>query len=212
MKKLIFAALISNASIYAHADNGAYGEIFIGSSAYDIDTHVTDGFSSGGFSRSTTQSFDGAILYGVRAGFQFTDYIAIESSYSEFGEGKDTFVNDSGANISESLDIAAVRVGVKGILPLTNYLSLNARVGRASWEIEVQSQNSSSSTGAAESNASGEDFYYGVGVEYNLGSNFYTGLEYSVTKFEWGGRIINNLSTRIRGDVSNVALSVGYRF
>lgn len=219
MKKLAFTVLISGASLSSYADNGLYGDIFVGSSSYDFDVLLPEGES---FAGGKILEFDETTSYGLRVGYQLTNFVAIELGYSKFGEVGNNHTYNLDNTITQQLDdtltvkynlaLTAVTLGVKGILPLTNNISLNARLGMASWDLSTGYQNSFSPGKVQRISKDGQDLYYGVGMEYSFGNNFYAGLEYSITNFVLNEPALNDSSYKIEGENSNTALSVGYRF
>lgn len=209
---LPLALLISVASLSTYADSGIYGDVFVGSSSYEVDAVVSGTLEGENFLERDTFSTDNTTSYGLRVGYQFIDFIAIELGYSEFGEADNTFIDDFDDTITQRFGLTAVTLGVKGILPLTNNFSLNARLGMASWDFSAEFQDSSVPGEVENLSKSGEDLYYGVGMEYSFSNSFYTGLEYSITNFDWSERDLEGFSSKIEGENSNIALSVGFKF
>ncbi len=143
---------------------------------------------------------------GIRASYAFNQYAALEMGYEDLGDYEDSFEPNSGTIVTEQIEVAAFKVGLKATVPVTELFMLNARAGAARWALELEE----TVTGRAEmfsDDDHGIDLYYGVGADLNLGKNWRVSLEYSVLNFDaeigFG---------KIDQTVENASLALGYRF
>jgi opacity protein-like surface antigen len=148
---------------------------------------------------------------GIRIGFPINDHLTIEGSYQDFGEIKTrytaTSTSNSGLpdvhiNATADFDTTAVAIGAKGILPISDSISLIGRLGLSRWEIDV-TQTIEGTSGIASSSDDGTDIYYGVGAEFNINTTMFVGLEYSVLEFDF---------FNAEQKIENIALSIGAKF
>ena len=91
-------------------------------------------------------------------GYQFNNYFAIEGSYYDFGE-----FNDSGNEFA----LDGYDLGVVGILPVSNRVSLFGKVGVHEWDAEASGAASGLTLGA-----SGSDVFFGVGIDYDISNRW----------------------------------------
>jgi OOP family OmpA-OmpF porin len=131
-------------------------------------------------------------------GYRFTQYVAIEAGYVDFGK----FSGNSGG-ISGSAEVTGVTAHVVGTLPLNERFSLIGRLGTIYADVDVK--------------ASGFGIYYhdddqsfdfaaGVGAEVNITNQFSLRAEYELFKD------VGDDDTTGEDDVSLASLSAVFRF
>lgn len=96
---------------------------------------------------------DDDIGFKVFGGYGFNQNFAVEAEYIDGGTAKDFGIK---------VDSSAFAVSVLGSLPLNDAFSLFARLGYASWKLDVKNG----------PNADDEDLQYGLGAAFNVGAQF----------------------------------------
>lgn len=238
--RLLTVAILAT-SVSTLADSGFYGDISVGQSSHNINwSYEGDDRSDKDF-ESLDYSDENDISFGLRAGYQLFDYLAAEIGYFDyFATEPYSFDLDHGLESyggyleperggSAYFDVQAVTVGLKGIIPVTSALSLNGRVGIARWDWSAYAIFPSIPNEKITASETGNDFYYSIGMEYDFSRNFYMGLEYAITQYDWNyieeanvviydldGTITDEYSVeyghKFKGKVSNIRLSFGMKF
>jgi len=171
----------------ALADSGVYAELSAGSAKHKAEINsVTSNGTYMGEAFAVTEAEKESILnesgtsFGIRFGYQFNDYIAVELGHHQYGEADEKYVDKYGDNIHSKLKSSATSVGIKGILPLSDDFSLFARAGIAKWDMKITVSDSSSPDELNSFKDDNNDLYYGIGAEYNINETVSLGLEYSM--------------------------------
>ncbi|MFL0810703.1 MAG: porin family protein [Agarilytica sp.] len=144
---------------------------------------------------------------GVRGAFNVNENFALEASHFIYGEATESYVDSFGDDIDESVETMALRLGVKGSIPLGDVVSLNGRAGLSMWDYEYEYRDSFFDGLVFKADDNGVDLYYGMGIQFNLNEKFTLAAEYDITEM---GVKIEGVS--IDHEVKNLALSVGYIF
>ena len=131
------------------------------------------------------KSSDDSTSFGLRFGYQFNDYIAVEIAHHQYGEWDDNSIDESGDSTNAKLDSSSISAGVKGILPLSDDFSLFARAGIAKWDFKATVTDSSMPDEVFRLKEDDNDIYYGIGAEYSVNESISLGLEYSVIDMDW---------------------------
>jgi len=143
IKNLLTAAIAVSAvavTSQSFADDQFY--VGIGASQAFVDERGLDDDDTGG---------------KVFAGYNFNDYFAVEASYYDFGD------TEQGAN---RLAVDGFGIAAVGKLPVSDSVSLFAKVGAHDWDAEANGP-----IATRLSDDSDSDVFYGVGVQYDLGFN-----------------------------------------
>ncbi len=196
MKKIAFSLSIVIPSLLLSApalsQQGFYGEISAGSvkNKAEMDVSLTSSVTYLGYIESETESYSDTESYdstslGLRLGYQFNEYIAIESGYHNYGEAKDNYIDEFDDTINEKLSSSAVSFGIKGSLPISDHFSIFARTGMAKWDFKASFTDSSMPREVEQLKESDNDIYYGVGAEYRFNETISLGVEYSVLSMVW---------------------------
>jgi OmpA-OmpF porin, OOP family len=114
LKSLAFAALATCSSV-------ASANLYIGGNVGLTDVGL-DGY-------------DEATSYSFTAGLDLSSYFALEASYINFGEAEDDSFFPTWIVSSEGFNAALV-----GRLPVTDQISLFAKVGAFAWEAELEEE------------------------------------------------------------------------
>ncbi len=191
MKRLVLGILLTSSALPAVAENAFSTELLFG---------IADQESTYG---SESTSGDDASI-GIRGALKFNQHIAIELAYQDYGETKDTL---DGNTISSKVSTTAINFGAKGMIPFSNGFSLNGRFGIALWDNEIKKNDSSSSSGSFNADDSGRDFYYGVGMQYEIQPQLVFGAEYTIADMD-----VDWDNTAVDHEVKNFSLSMGLRF
>jgi len=192
MKNLFLGLMISAFTVPAFAETNTSVELLLGSAKQ---TTKADGDSSSGDDTS----------FGLRGAMAFHPNVAVELSYQNFGQSDDTYIDSWGDTINQKTTTSTVALGLKGILPINNQISLNARVGVAHWDLEADVTDSS--LGFFNVEETGTDIYYGIGTQFNIHKQLYLGAEYTITPMHMSVGGIN-----VDHEVKNLAVYIGYSF
>ncbi|AHK17771.1 porin family protein [Thalassolituus oleivorans] len=193
-RNIIVGVLLGSSALYASAENKMSAEILLGMADQELST---SGLSTSGDD----------VSFGIRGAISLHKNVSAEISYHNYGEADDTYVDGFGDTINDKLTTTAFNLGVKGIFPLNNGLSLNARLGVSIWDSELKETDSSFPGQTFKADDDGTDLYYGVGAQYDINSNMYVGAEYTLTKMDIS---TDGISADL--DVDNLSLSLGYKF
>ncbi len=189
LSTIIPSLLLSNT---AFAEAGFYGELSAGIASNKADMNYTSTFSSYFAGDNYTETETGndstsedTTSLGLRLGYQFNEYIALELGYHQYGESDDTYTDEYGDVISDKVETSSISAGLKAILPLSEQFSLFARAGMAKWDLKATSTDSSAPGDVFVLNQDDNDIYYGVGAEYSFNETISLGIEYSVIDMGW---------------------------
>ncbi|WP_157829079.1 porin family protein [Colwellia sp. 75C3] len=192
MKKiaLVCSTVISSLLLTAPATAGFYAELSAGSAKNKAEANYTATYTTTylGETQSETETetdsspSEKSTSFGVRFGYQFNNYIAVELGHHQYGEWNENDVDEDGANSSAKIESSSISAGIKGILPLSDDLSLFARAGLAKWDFKATSTAGEFEPMKKDDN----DIYYGIGAEYNVNESVSLGVEYSVLDMGWG--------------------------
>ncbi|MFL0804307.1 MAG: porin family protein [Agarilytica sp.] len=166
------------------------------------------------FADSFSQS-DDSNSYGLRVSYNFTNSFAAELSYHDYGEAEYSYIDDFGDQINDKVNTGSINVGIKGFLPISEYVDLTCRLGMSRWDLESKSTDSSIPGEVFSFQKKDKDIYYSVGVDYDFGENIFFGLEYSVLKMNWGESFSDesfSSSSDIEHEVKNISLSIGMKY
>jgi opacity protein-like surface antigen len=237
MKKIALSLSIVIPSLLLSApalsQQGFYTELSAGSakSKLQVDAVVTysliyldntDNTETTTESYSETESYD-SISLGLRLGYQFNEYIAIEAGYHNYGEAKDNYIDEFDDTINEKISSSAVSFGIKGSLPISDHFSIFARTGMAKWDFKASFTDSSMPGEVEQIKESDKDIYYGIGAEYRFNETISLGLEYSLLSMGWkdieseyeqyyGVDFSYSLDTKVDYKVQNLALLLKISF
>ena len=234
MKKiaLVCSTVLSTAisslllSAPALAGSGFYAELSAGSVKHKAEVNsVTYNGTYMGESFTEIEAEKESLLnesgtsFGIRFGYQFNDYIAVELGHHQYGEADEKYVDKYGDNIHNKLKSSATSVGIKGILPLSDDFSLFARAGIAKWDMKLTVSDSSAPDETYVLKDDNNDLYYGLGAEYNFSETVSLGLEYTMLDMDWNlyrseSSQDFNYSKHVKGNyqLSNLALILKVNF
>jgi OOP family OmpA-OmpF porin len=130
------------------------------------------------------------VSFKVFAGYQITEYFAIELAYMDGGTADD---NIEGINIDITTD--AIQGSVLAFLPITEQFAFYGRAGLLAWDAEYELSAGNIRVNLEED---GEDFVWGVGGRFSL-NNLSFRVEYEAAELEGV-------------DMRNISASIAYRF
>ncbi|MEW6993207.1 porin family protein [Colwelliaceae bacterium MEBiC 14330] len=196
MKKIALSLPIMIPSLLLSApalsQQGFYSELYAGSvkNKAEIDGSLTNSVTYLGNTETTTQSYSDTQSYdstslGLRLGYQFNEYIAIEAGYHNYGKAKDNYIDEFDDTINEKISSSAVSFGIKGSLSISDHFSIFARTGMAKWDFKASVTDSSMPGEVEKLKESDKDIYYGIGAEYRFNETISLGVEYSVLSMGW---------------------------
>lgn len=131
-------------------------------------------------------------------GYLFTQYVAIEAGYVDFGK----FSGSSGG-ISASAEVTGVTAHVVGMLPLNERFSLIGRLGTIYADVDIKASGFGYSFHDDDQSF---DFAAGVGAEVNITDQFSLRAEYELFKD------VGDDDTTGEDDVYLASLSAVFRF
>lgn len=148
MKGLAATAMALALPAAAMADSGLYFGGSIGSASLDsgFDEFVVD---------------DSSTAYRVTLGWQFSDFLAIEAGYHDFGTFEDSFTT-GGEPLDLRLEADGYMLGGTASLPLAGSLWLYGRAGAFIWDADAN-VNSITEARPEDTNP-----YYGGGAKVSL--------------------------------------------
>ncbi len=194
MKKVALSVLLVCSAFPAMAEGDFSAELLLGVANQELSV---DGDSTSGDD----------VSFGVRGVYSLSENFSVEGAYQSYGEADETYIDEADDTINVKISSTALSLGLKGVLPVSDIVSLSARVGISFWDAELKAVDSSSPGEVDKLDGSGNDLYFGVGAQYQVSAQLFTGLEYTVTKV---GLSEGGASEDI--DVTNIALSLGYKF
>ena len=195
MKKLTLGVLLASFTLPAVAENDFSVELLVGSANQESSI---DNYGS-------TEGDD--LSLGIRGAYKLHKNIALEVAYQDYGETDSTFVDGWGDFINDKVSSKAFNLGVKGILPFDNGLSLNARIGLSIWDAEIKETDSAFPGETFKADDNGNDPYFGLGLQYDIDDQFVVGVEFAYTEMD-----VSLYGISVEHEVKNFALSVGYKF
>ena len=194
MKKVVLSVLLMSSVLPAMAENNFSAELLLGMADQELSAN---GLSTSGDDTS----------FGVRGAYSLNENFSLESAYQSYGETDDTYIDSFGDTINNKLSSTALSLGIKGVIPLDNGLSLNARVGISFWDAEIKETDSAFPGETFKGDDNGNDLYYGIGAQYQINPQIFIAAEYTMTKMG-----ISEAGLSADFDVKNISLSLGYKF
>jgi OOP family OmpA-OmpF porin len=175
----VFATLALAASLAAQADTqpGFYAGAGIGTTSVGDDISGVDDNDTG---------------FKIFGGYNFTQNWAAEVSYFDLGEA-----SVSGGGASASFGVTGLSASVVGRLPVSDMFAVYAKLGFASYDVDVNFRNVQG-FGSGHLSDSDSDMIYGVGGALGFGGNFEARLEYE--------------ALNVDGDASMISISGLFRF
>ncbi len=178
----------------AMAGEGFYAELSAGSAKNKAEVNYSSTYSFTSFRETQSETETGkdsspsekSTSFGVRFGYQFNNYIAVELGHHQYGEWEDKEEGESSDSTSAKIESSSISAGIKGIYPLSDDLSLFARAGIAKWDFKATVTDSSALDALESLKKDDNDMYYGIGAEYSFNESISLGLEYSVLDMGWG--------------------------
>lgn len=200
MKKTLLAVMLMSVALPSIAESNVYASLLIGNSNQDESQFRTDG--SFAFE-------DDDVSIGIRFGYLFSDYLAAEIGYIDYGQVESDITDTAtGDVINDRFDTYAIKLGARASYTFESMgLSLNARVGIAQWNYRDDFTRTVNAPLDETINDDGTDFYYGVGIEYAVNETVSIGLEYHQMEIE-----IEGSQGEFDHDIENISLSATRRF
>lgn len=166
-----------------------------------------------------TQIDDTPFVYGVFAGYQWTQYFATEISYLEMGKAElsvtprevgvpQTSTSTLDVN-SRSIDTSAI-----GILPLGERFELFAKVGLHYYSASSESRIVGDSGSEPSLKWDDTDLSYGLGTNFKLTSQWRMGLAYEIYKATFDNETLEDDDDvdAYDYDLTTLTVSLSYRF
>lgn len=125
-----------------------------------------------GFSYGTsdydTPTFDDPNGYSLFGGYETSENLSFELSYTDFGDSKDNTPPVWTANAT------TMGVSARYQFPVSETFDLSVRLGLHMWDVSV-SEDGFGELGSDD----GTDLFYGIGAAYNFTEKFSLGLEHN---------------------------------
>ena len=198
MKKLILASLVGLTSLPVAADSNFSAEFLLGKTDQEARTDYGD-----------VEGDDTSI--GIRGGYSINENVTLELSYNNYGEIDKSYIDEYGDYINDKVSTTSMNFGVKGSIPLNNGLSIYARIGLSLWDVEFEETDSFYPGETFKGDDSGNDIYYGLGLQYQINDKAFIGAEYTLSEYgvKLGGDF-QGLDADV--DIKTFALSIGLNF
>ncbi len=194
------------------ATANAHAQFFVGISAGQSKAGLNGGDISSqlldlGFSSSSVSLSDKTTSYGLKLGYQFTPYVAVEGNYTDLGKYSYQANVQPPGSLNSELKVKGYGLDLVGTLPIVDKLSLLGRVGVQRMKTDGAFSGSGSidlvTAGASQSSTAGK---LGFGVQYELSKNL--GLRLEVERFrKLGGSALGSAF-----DADNYSLGVLFKF
>lgn len=163
------------------------------SGVQDNPGHLYLGLGYGGFRAKGGDFDDDNDFFEGKFGGYFTPYIGMEASATYFGNyGGDAL----------SADVKGYGISLLGRLPLSDNWGLYAKGGQFFWDTDVDSALGSYSI-------DGDDFFYGVGMDFGLTSSVSMIVEYN--RYDIDTRV-DDLPGAESTDLDTLQVGVRFRF
>ena len=149
---IVLASTLAAAPLTASADSGFFVGGSVGAATLDdrIDTFALDTDSTS---------------FRLNAGWQFSDFLAIEAGYHDFGKFDEEV--DLGGILSDvNLRADGYTLGLTTSIPLGSNLSLFGRAGAFIWEGDARVD------GLRIEGFDDENLYYGAGADFKVSDRF----------------------------------------
>lgn len=177
----------------------------------EIDDIVLDAFVVAGapVSNGSSTLDDSDTSFSLFGGYRFSPYFAVEAGYVDFGtaEYRASGVIDPigpqpsvAANMSQDVELSGFTAAALGSMPIGNAFDVHGRVGILFADTEVTVSASVPTLSASDSfSADSQDFFFGLGVGFELGQNWAFSLDWQQFKDvgdedETGETDVNRLS------------------
>lgn len=183
LKKYIAMAILLSGNVCSLSSHGA-GYIGISTGSVKLDTGVTGLTGSASLDEKDTS-------FKLMAGKNITPTVSIEGFYVDYGEASVTgnagdqftiegitlaFVVNNGKLESSASAFGASALFNRSVSPAT---SLYGEIGLARWDAEVNQSGPGIGTSTLTSDT-GIDLYFGVGMKFNLNTQFSLALDYEI--------------------------------
>jgi OOP family OmpA-OmpF porin len=177
---LIVIAVLGLTTGAVQAQTGNY---YIGANvgAAKLDTGITP------LTSKLDENSTGFKLYG---GYQFAPQFSLELAYANFGNAGNQFIVDGTVfqflvNGQIKFEPTVFSIGGRFSLPISQAAEFYARLGIASWNVDISA--TTSGTTAGTSNESGSDPYYGVGFGWKFMPDVSLTIDYEHYEFDTQG-------------------------
>ncbi len=197
--KVVPLALLASISFYsaAEANKPFSAELSIGTTDQESDFNDEDSKPNGD---------DTSI--GLQFGYQISKNFIAEIAYNDYGKIENDYI-DPFFHFTSSIETTAIQIGLKAIVPISKTISMFGRAGLSHWTYDLKVSEAGGQSFSE--NDSGQDFYYGIGLQLDINEQWFTTLSYSITDLDAeisGG----STPTKIDHEIKNLALSIGAHF
>ena len=135
--------------------------------------------------------------YGIFGGYQFNKYFGAELGYTDLGKAE-----ASGLGLKETIKVKGFELLGVGTFPINPQFEVYGKLGFFRWDLN----DSCPSCGVADTNETGTDLTYGLGVKYNFTKNWGVRAQYQRYKD------IGNDATTGKSDVDVLSVGVVFKF
>lgn len=176
----VAAALIAlgTGSAYAQSPENDEG-LYIGGGVGQFNIDI-DGFD--GIDEAVEQLDDEDTAWQLFIGWRLNPYISLQAAYVDFGGPEDDF-STGGSSGNYRAELNGFAPAIVGTLPL-GPVELSAKLGYYFYDLEITANLDDLGGDVFQSDDSGEDLMYGVGVGITLFERLHAKLEYEEIDLE----------------------------
>ena len=212
INKLKFLNHLALCLLLLAATADARAQFFVGISAGQSKAGLNGGDISSqlldlGFTSSSVSLSDKTTSYGLKLGYQFTPYVAVEGNYTDLGKYSYQANVQPTGSLNSELTVKGYGLDLIGTLPIIDKFSLLGKAGVQRMKTDGAFGGSGSidlvTSGASQTSTTGK---LGFGVQYDVTKNL--GLRLEVERFrKLGGSALGSVF-----DADNYSLGVLFKF
>jgi len=217
IKKITVLALILGSAVATNAladTTGLYAYAAAGRTDSDRKAQADTVITNLGITAFTSSADAGDSGYKLQIGYRFNRHLALEGGYVDLGR--------SSYRANSTAPIVATRTGyvetdgwslaAVGRLPLTASLALTGKLGLLAYDLQFRCFGGAGICGNPVRGDSGVKPTYGLGLDWDLGANWFARAEYEVYR-NIGSRFDTLGSTGTsQADIALASIGIGYRF
>jgi hypothetical protein len=179
MKRAIMAATLlalGSGAAYAQSPDNDEG-FYLGGSVGQFDIEI-DGLD--GTDEALQRLDDDDTAWQAFIGWRLNPYIALQAAYIDFGQPEDDFQTSTGDNGKFGAELSGFAPSIIGSFPL-GPVELSAKLGYYIYDLEITGDIDDPDV---DTDDSGEDVFYGVGVGVTFFERLHAKLEYEEIDLE----------------------------
>jgi hypothetical protein len=174
MNRILVAATLmalGTGSAFAQSENDAGFYVGGGVGQFNIDIDGVDGIDE-----AVERLDDDDTAWQAFVGWRFNQYISLQAAYVDLGRPQDDF-STAGSSGNYQAELSGFAPAVIGTLPL-GPVELSAKLGYYFYDLKIRANIDDLGGNVFQSDDSGEDLMYGVGVGLTFFDHLHAKLEY----------------------------------